>query len=58
MESLEEFTPYTSYKLHWFPFEITRCIKLVESTVSTRALYGNYLHRTPFPSLRGNPVKL
>ena len=58
MESLEEFIPYTSYRLHWFPYEITRCKKLVNSTVSTRALYGNYKHRTPFPRLRGNPVKL
>ena len=58
MESLEEFTPYTSYKLHWFPYEITKCKKLVRSTVSTRALYGNYKFRPPFPRLRGNPVKL
>jgi hypothetical protein len=56
MESLEEFTPYTSYNLHWFPYEITRCKKLRRSTVSTRALYGNYKFRTPFPQLRGNPV--
>ena len=30
MESLEEFIPYTSYRLHWFPYEITRCKKLVK----------------------------
>jgi len=42
MTSLEEFTPYTSYRLHWFPYEITRCRKLTRSTVSTRALFGNY----------------
>jgi hypothetical protein len=51
MENLVEFTPYTSYRLHWFPYEITRCVKLDESTVSTRALYGNYKYRSPFPRL-------
>jgi len=58
MESLIEFVPYTSYKLHWFPYEITSCKKLVRSTVSTMALYGNYKYRPPFPNLRGNHVKL
>lgn len=52
MTSLEVFTPYTSYRLHWFPFEITRCKKLTKSTVSTRALYGNYHFRPPFPELQ------
>ncbi|MFJ8108868.1 leucine-rich repeat domain-containing protein [Streptomyces sp. NPDC096132] len=52
MESLEEFTPYTSYRLHWFPYEVTRCANLRRSTVSTRALYGNFKTRVPFPSLR------
>lgn len=51
MESLEEFVPYTSYGLHWFPYEITRCRRLRASTVSTRALYGNYKYRPPFPFL-------
>jgi hypothetical protein len=51
MTSLEKFTPYTSYRLHWFPYEITHCSKLKESTVSTRALYGNYKYRSPFPRL-------
>ncbi|MFD7554487.1 leucine-rich repeat domain-containing protein [Streptomyces sp. NPDC059835] len=51
MKSLEEFTPYTSYRLHWFPYEITRCPNLRDSTVSTRALYGNYKRRPPFPPL-------
>ena len=51
MKSLKEFDPYTSYGLHWFPYEITRCKKLKSSTVSTRALYGNYKHRPPFPKL-------
>ncbi|NRQ33578.1 leucine-rich repeat domain-containing protein [Nonomuraea sp. NN258] len=51
MRSLAEFTPYTSYRLHWFPYEITRCPDLRRSTVSTRALYGNYKRRPPFPLL-------
>ncbi|MGW7081600.1 leucine-rich repeat domain-containing protein [Streptomyces sp. NPDC054871] len=55
MTSLEEFTPYTSYRLHWFPYEITRCRKLTRSTVSTRALFGNYKLRPPFPKLQSSP---
>ncbi len=51
MSCLEQFTPYTSYRLHWFPYEITRCKNLKRSTVSTRALYGNHKYRPPFPRL-------
>lgn len=51
MTNLEKFTPYTSYRLHWFPYEITRCKKLKDSAVSTRTLYGNYKFRHPFPQL-------
>ena len=51
MTSLETFVPYTSYRLHWFPFELTRCPHLRDSTVSTRAVYGNYKYRPPFPRL-------
>ncbi len=57
MESLEYFDPYTSYQLHWFPYEITKCKKLKDSRVSTRALYGNYKYRRPFPDLSENPVR-
>ena len=57
LESLEVFTPYTSYGLRWFPFEITRCKNLKSSTVSTRALFGNKKTKKSFPSLQGNPVK-
>lgn len=56
MQSLEEFTPYTSYRLHWFPYEITRCPDLVRSTMSTRAVYGNFKHRPPFPHLHETPT--
>ncbi|MER7768789.1 leucine-rich repeat domain-containing protein [Kitasatospora sp. NPDC096140] len=52
MSSLQEFTPYTSYRLHWFPYELTRCPNLKRSTVSTRALYGNEKLRPPFPLLQ------
>jgi len=51
MTNLETFTPYTSRRLHWFPYEITRCAHLHASTVSTRHLYGNFKHRMPFPAL-------
>lgn len=57
MESLEYFDPYTSYDLHWFPFEITYCKNLKSSRVSTRTLYGNYKNRKGFPSLTKNPVR-
>lgn len=52
MTSLEEFTPYTSYRLHCFLYEITRCRKLTRSTVSTRALFGNEKLRPLFPRLQ------
>jgi hypothetical protein len=52
MTSLEIFEPYTSHRLHWFPYELTRCVRLVRSTVSTRVLYGNVRFRPPFPAVR------
>ncbi|MEU7012421.1 hypothetical protein [Streptomyces sp. NPDC046385] len=58
MTSLEEFTPYTSYRLHWLPYEITRCRKLTRSTVSTRALFGNHKLRAPFPKPRPAPASV
>ena len=51
MEGLEELDIYTSYRLHWLPYEVTRCAKLKQSRASTRALYGNYKYRPPFPRL-------
>jgi hypothetical protein len=42
MTSLTVFEPYTSYSVHWFPYELTRCKSLRQSTVSTRTRYGNY----------------
>ncbi len=46
--SLEKFTPYTSYGLRWFPYEITQCEKLKDSTVSIRALFGNKKNKKSF----------
>lgn len=42
---------YTSYRLHFLPYELTRCEQLRDSRVSTRALFGNFKHRPPFPDL-------
>ncbi len=52
MSALYEFDAYMSYRLHWLPYEIARCTNLRESRISTRALYGNYKRRSPFPNLR------
>ncbi len=51
MESLEKFFVYGSHGLHFVPYEITRCKNLKMTFVSTRALYGNFKNRPPFPSL-------
>ncbi len=55
MSSLRILDPYTSHRLHWFPYEITKCTALADSRVSTRCLYGNFKNRLPFPRL---PAKL
>lgn len=52
MASLEAFEPYRSHRLHWFPYELTRCGNLKYSTVSTRSVFGNSKYRPPFPLLR------
>jgi hypothetical protein len=52
MENLERFDTYTSHRLHWYPYEITRCQRLKSTVVSTRALYGNFKYRPPFPRLQ------
>lgn len=56
MASLEVFEPYTSQRLHWFPYELTRCPNLKSSTVSTRRIFGNFRYRPPFPGLRRGAV--
>jgi hypothetical protein len=55
MTALTRFEPYTSHRLHWFPYEIRRCKALIHSTVSTRALFGNVKYRSPFPQLPATP---
>jgi hypothetical protein len=52
MAALEYLDVYTSRRLHFFPYEITKCSALKRSRVSTRALYGNYKNRPPFPYLK------
>ncbi len=51
MSNLEELDLYTSYRLHWLPYEVAHCSRLKKSRFSTRALYGNYKYRPPFPKL-------
>jgi hypothetical protein len=53
LSALENLDIYTSYSLHWLPYEVTRCIRLRETRMSTRALYGNRKTRLPFPRLSG-----
>ena len=57
MENLEELDIYTSYRLHWLPYEVTRCTKLKRSRASTRALYGNYKYRPPFPRIGNETLR-
>lgn len=57
MKALKYLDIYTSYDLHWLPYEITNCKNLIDSRVSTRALYGNHKTRMHFPSLLNNPVR-
>lgn len=57
MDSLEYFDIYTSYQLHWLPYEIIKCKSLKDSRISTRALYGNYKNRMGFPRLNHNPIR-
>lgn len=53
MDNLERLEVYTSYRLHWLPYEITRCPKFKGTCISIRALYGNDKYRPPFPKLGG-----
>jgi hypothetical protein len=58
MAGLEVFEPYTSPRLHWFSYELTRCPSLTSSTVSTRGITGNVKYRPPFPGLRRGRCRL
>ena len=57
MEALEYLDVYTSYDLHWFPYEIVNCKNLKDSRVSIRVLFGNYRNRMGFPRLIYNPIR-
>lgn len=57
MDALETFSSYTSYDLHWYPYEILHCEQLRRSAVSTRALYTHLKGKRGFPDLHGNPVR-
>ncbi len=57
MSSLQNLDLYTSYSLHWLPYEITRCRNLTASRMSTRAFYGNRKNLLPFPPL-SRPIEL
>jgi hypothetical protein len=51
MRSLAYLDIYTSYRLHFLPYEVTHCVNLRDSRISTRALFGNYKYRPLFPDL-------
>lgn len=55
MHALRELDIYTSYSLHWLPYELTRCRQLKKSRMSTRAMFGNRKTHVPFPRL-GAPL--
>ena len=48
---LRELDMYTSYNLHYLPFEVVRCKRLVSSRFSTRTLFGNYKNDLAAPAL-------
>jgi len=41
LKNLYELDLYTSYALHYLPYEVTRCSALADSRFSIRALFGN-----------------
>lgn len=51
LNALSKLDVYTSYSLHWLTYEVIRCAGLIETRMSTRALYGNIKTRLPFPRL-------
>ncbi|BBM81939.1 leucine-rich repeat domain-containing protein [Candidatus Uabimicrobium amorphum] len=51
MTALESLDTYTSYHLHWYPYEITHCPNLKDTCVSVRALYGNGKYLPPFAQI-------
>jgi len=45
MVSLRSLDAYTSYRLHWYPYELTRCTQLVDSKVSKTGVTINTYER-------------
>lgn len=52
LQNLVELDCYTSYGLHYLPYEFTKCPNLVSSRFSTRALYANYKNDLALPPLQ------
>jgi hypothetical protein len=54
LRKLNEFVPYTSYKLHWLPYEV-HDTSLPKAHISRRAMYG-YSNSLPLPRLAPFPT--
>ncbi len=54
LSKLTEFVPYTSYNLHWLPYEV-HDTRLPKAHISRRAMYG-YSDRLPLPRLAPFPT--
>eukprot|EP00931_Biecheleriopsis_adriatica_P101850 TRINITY_DN76915_c0_g1_i1.p1 TRINITY_DN76915_c0_g1~~TRINITY_DN76915_c0_g1_i1.p1 ORF type:complete len:481 (+),score=49.08 TRINITY_DN76915_c0_g1_i1:71-1444(+) len=52
LAELRDLNLYTSYRLHYLPYEVVHCGKLRDSTFSTRALYNNSKTRLQLPRLQ------
>jgi uncharacterized protein (TIGR02996 family) len=56
MSALRSFTPYTSYRLHWFPYEITRCARLTDTSVAMCSSGSSTSPRTDRSSWCAGPI--
>lgn len=54
LRKLNEFVPYTSYNLHWLPYEV-HDTSLPKAHISRRAMYG-YSNSLPLPRLAPFPT--
>ncbi|MFI6724727.1 hypothetical protein [Streptomyces atratus] len=55
MTSLEEFTPYTSYRLRWFPYEITRLRAEAQNESADPNLVVHFHSVNPEMRVMGSP---
>eukprot|EP00931_Biecheleriopsis_adriatica_P065135 TRINITY_DN39768_c0_g1_i1.p1 TRINITY_DN39768_c0_g1~~TRINITY_DN39768_c0_g1_i1.p1 ORF type:complete len:473 (+),score=40.92 TRINITY_DN39768_c0_g1_i1:23-1420(+) len=55
LTELQELDLYTSYGLHYLPYEVIHCTSLRTSRFSTRALYNNCKNGLPLPELPAFP---